>query len=1020
MSRDKIWSTSNHEERERIKEFWLGLGEEDRKSLVKVEKDAVLKKMKEQQKHTCSCTVCGRKRTAIEEELEGLYDAYYLELEQFANQGEGPPMLPPPRDFSLRPPRGLPSGYVGQPPSRGRIVEHVGDDEDEDLEEVYSDDEIEDDDFSDDEPPEEFHSSHDRDVADFLTFGNSLQVKGTQLLESLLHRYGNMDLGGILTVADDLLKNDGKRFIEMMEQLAERRMAREEDAREHFSRGYGHPNGSYSNPHNHPPPEEDEYEEEEDEEEDYDDSQDEEYEDEEVYSNPSAVPSKFHTECCCQDQMTEEQRMEEGRRMFQIFAARMFEQRVLSAYKEKVAKERQQKLLEELEEESRQVDQQKAKKAKNAQKKKDKAAQKKQALAEDKARKEAEKAAEEAARLEAERRRASDQKQKAEEKRKQKEAQKKAEEEARLKKEADRQRRVHEQKEKQAEQERKARDMKDREKKLKDDQRLKEKEVREQKEREAQERKEKQERDKREKEARATKAHKEAQEAAEARERAKEERAAQKAAAQLSQSPSLQPAKRAQVQAHPVSIPTVLPQHLPNPAAFASPKIPVATPAIPKAPTPIRPRTVSLQQEAGQMSSSSSQSASIPSQSASPHSTTPAHPSPRSIVLERKISGGSMMTIPHAPLSISPPGAPPKGSPFHMPPLGMQPPPGLAHHPPPPGFPNRMSHDPMFPLGFRPGHVPAMMMPPPGISGPAIRGFPPAPLPPPGFAQPTVDQFGIGQVFPISKDVPLPPPQHGRQGSAGFDGVPGLPTQPIGRPAPIGRPGSVVQGRSREDGDDTKHLGSRVLVEDDEPLGLDINPGSLRTQPPGPRSGFAVSPFMEPAFPIIPHNPWGPPSVNQPFPPPGFASPGWGAPIIPPGFHVGSPSANMGSVRVASQSRHIAVRLMLCQACKDLSALGNTDAAGYIDLTAIKTQIDIQSGDTSITENDLLNLCDTEGSPSNGGGTFEVKRDFDGTGKHTVRWIPGLGDGMHPHYRAVGAPGEIGSPLMAHASLRGI
>jgi hypothetical protein len=45
--------------------------------------------------------------------------------------------------------------------------------------------------------------------------------------------------------------------------------------------------------------------------------------------------------------MTEEQRMEEGRRMFQIFAARLFEQRVLTAYKDKVTKERQQKLLEE-------------------------------------------------------------------------------------------------------------------------------------------------------------------------------------------------------------------------------------------------------------------------------------------------------------------------------------------------------------------------------------------------------------------------------------------------------------------------------------------------------------------------------------------------------------------------------------------------------------------------------------------------------------------------------------------------
>lgn len=51
--------------------------------------------------------------------------------------------------------------------------------------------------------------------------------------------------------------------------------------------------------------------------------------------------------------MSEEQRMEEGRRMFQIFAARMFEQRVLAAYREKVSQERQRKLLEELDEENR-------------------------------------------------------------------------------------------------------------------------------------------------------------------------------------------------------------------------------------------------------------------------------------------------------------------------------------------------------------------------------------------------------------------------------------------------------------------------------------------------------------------------------------------------------------------------------------------------------------------------------------------------------------------------------------------
>jgi hypothetical protein len=62
QNNSKIWSTSTTEERERIKEFWLGLGEDERRNLVKIEKDTVLKKMKEQQKHSCSCAVCGRKR----------------------------------------------------------------------------------------------------------------------------------------------------------------------------------------------------------------------------------------------------------------------------------------------------------------------------------------------------------------------------------------------------------------------------------------------------------------------------------------------------------------------------------------------------------------------------------------------------------------------------------------------------------------------------------------------------------------------------------------------------------------------------------------------------------------------------------------------------------------------------------------------------------------------------------------------------------------------------------------------
>jgi len=70
--------------------------------------------------------------------------------------------------------------------------------------------------------------------------------------------------------------------------------------------------------------------------------------------------------------MTEEQKMEEGKRMFSIFAARMFEQRVLQAYREKVAQERQMQLLRELEDEDKLTKEREQKKQNANQRKKDK------------------------------------------------------------------------------------------------------------------------------------------------------------------------------------------------------------------------------------------------------------------------------------------------------------------------------------------------------------------------------------------------------------------------------------------------------------------------------------------------------------------------------------------------------------------------------------------------------------------------------------------------------------------------
>jgi hypothetical protein len=64
--------------------------------------------------------------------------------------------------------------------------------------------------------------------------------------------------------------------------------------------------------------------------------------------------------------------MEEGRRMFQIFAARMFEQRVLQKYRERIAEEQSRALLSELEMEQNAAEAAAARRQKEAAKKKEK------------------------------------------------------------------------------------------------------------------------------------------------------------------------------------------------------------------------------------------------------------------------------------------------------------------------------------------------------------------------------------------------------------------------------------------------------------------------------------------------------------------------------------------------------------------------------------------------------------------------------------------------------------------------
>ncbi|KAH0403413.1 hypothetical protein KCU89_g2161, partial [Aureobasidium melanogenum] len=973
---DRIWNTSTQEERERIKQFWLTLSEEERKSLLKIEKEAVLRKMKEQQKHSCSCTVCGRKRIAIEEELEVLYDAYYDELEQYAHHQSGEPghgMLPPPR--SLPPPHLHPSSAVPLPLSthhhrphhRTSPVQEIMDDEDDDQEdegdEVDSQgmSEEEEEEYSDEEDLYSDEEDEPEDVPrgignDFFNFGNSLTVKG-----------------GILTVADDLLKNDGKKFIEMMEQLAERRMQREQEAEYQSAQ----PSHTYTSNGHEPPLDDEEYDDEEYDEEEYDeDSQDEEEEDE-------------------TGGMTEEQRMEEGRRMFQIFAARMFEQRVLTAYREKVAAERQQKLLEELEDEDKKKEEREAKKARDAEKKKNKKLAQKQAKAEEKAKKDAEKAAEEAAAKAIEQAKQEEAKQKKEEQRKKKEAERKAQEEERQRKEAERLKRQQEERERQQEAERKLREQKALEKKQKEEARQKEREEREAREKEAKEKKAQAERERKERDAKA-KADREAR---------------NQQTPQMAKRPS---------QAGMVAVPPGLLSKQAS-SGMSSPHVPVATPTMPKPSTPAQPRQSSFQGQNATSPKTQQGPAIAPTKSTSP-GTALNQSMPRAIFQKPQ---NQQPFAQHQPISPAGQLPPPSMYPQHQnngfsgfptsmagfPGFGAPHGPMMHHRPSLPGF----SNGPFGSGPFQPVHsANSMPTPPPGMSGLGVmaqgRGFPLDS--PPGFQQ---------QMPPVGS--PTAPPgfgqtrhsiaSHSRTHSSDkntFDSISS--PAPITRPTPIQRPSSMRPNNSDMD-DLSKHLGSSALLDDtDDPL--PSVPESRRASAiTGPRG------FGSPVF-----------SQNQPRMDAFGANSSWTSPSMfgaPPGFSTPSSSWNpnassgwssmpFGSLghRPSGPNRPLTIRIAVCNACKALSAREPTPD-NYHSVETLLRQIESTRVmlDSPITIKEIEAICETEGDAQNGGGFLHARHEASTPGGFAVKFEPDAGtpgSGRHSH-----SLGPISSPVPSHS-----
>lgn len=562
--------------------------------------------------------------------------------------------------------------------------------------------------------------------------------------------------------------------------------------------------------------------------------------------------------------MTEEQRMEEGRRMFQIFAARMFEQRVLTAYREKVAQQRQELLLKELMEEQTLNEQRNAKKAREAQKRKDKKLKQKQAREEERARREAEKAAEEAAARAAQQQKLEEQRKKREEERKKKEAEKKKQEEERLRKEAERQRRLQEERERQAEAERKQREQKERERQKREEARKKEKE---EKEREAREKKAKEEQERKAREEQERKAREQQQAKRDAKPEKEKESTVQPESGGNKQAnkqaqpavPSSQPtssgAKR--TSAAPGNESIAVPPGLQHPAAQAtnSPHFQVATPVVPKAPTPALPRQPSHQGSHSSSPRSQAAASTEPLTSVSPQTQSLSQSSGTPSSSSAKLGVSQPMQHypqPSAPLSpLGGAGRPPGTGHPSMNGLPPAPPPGLSPRPMPleavPGY-HAQPRAPTTQFRGLPAPDGVMPRPPPGIpvggsmqaSG---RGF--SVDGPPGLP------LGSQQTMPgpISTSIPTGRVAPSPQKPGSFERSPldsSAATQPISRPSPIKPPSSPSR---RDDVENlSTQLGSSALLDD-----TDVSFSSSLSQslpaPPAPggfgpsRASFGASPF---------------------------------------------------------------------------------------------------------------------------------------------------------------------------------
>lgn len=437
---EDIWNTSSEEERTRIMEFWANLSDDRRKELVKLDKDVLLEKVRRQKGHDCACSVCGRKREAAEQELDALYEAYFHELELYSarllNDSSALMFQPLDSESEIR-------NISDESSSRGTQDSHSALTPDTTVTSRLSGKNNEDDwDLQWSRPgsrnSERSLDSKDKQDSSHEAYTRSIgpvnvttsPAKSSENVDPSIESESGF-AGGILSVADDIIRNDGRRFMDVMDHLDNSRLLQEgqfqsmyeqlynsyNQVREGMARDVGQsihatenglsqltlrdtmkytssqnrvsevtePESPKPSPETLPPPPPPHHSASSERpalpldtighdtshltDEEFDDEEFDEEDYDDYDDELNSVPSEADE---VDERHLSEKRSREGRKMLQTFAARMFEQRVFQAYREHVAQERQRKLLEEIELESRAAEEREAKKLKDKTRKKNK------------------------------------------------------------------------------------------------------------------------------------------------------------------------------------------------------------------------------------------------------------------------------------------------------------------------------------------------------------------------------------------------------------------------------------------------------------------------------------------------------------------------------------------------------------------------------------------------------------------------------------------------------------------------